>query len=52
MRDRKKHVDWNKRLKNAAIKAAITRKRSRAGKKAAATRAKNSRNLADKNGKK
>lgn len=40
MRNRKKHVDWNKRLKDAATKSALTRKRSRAGKKAAATRAK------------
>lgn len=43
MRDQKKHIDWKKRLKDAAIKSALTRKRSRAGKKAAATRAKNSR---------
>jgi 5-methylcytosine-specific restriction endonuclease McrA len=48
MRDRKRHVDWKKRLKDAANKAALTRKRSRAGKKAAATRAKNSRDSAKK----
>jgi predicted restriction endonuclease len=49
MRDHRKNVDWKKRLKDAAVKAALTRKRSRAGKKAAATRAKRSaRNIDEK----
>jgi hypothetical protein len=41
MRDRPKVVNWAKRMKDAGQKAALTRKRSRAAKKAVATRRKN-----------
>jgi hypothetical protein len=39
MRDAEKRVDWGKRLKDAAQKAAVTRKRRAAGRKAAKTAA-------------
>ena len=38
MRDRPKVVTWSKRMKDAGMKAAHTRKRRNAGKKVAATR--------------
>src|SRR5215210_6325629 len=41
MRDRPKVVNWAKRMKDAGQKAALTRKRSRAAKKAVETRRKN-----------
>ena len=37
-RDRKRQVDWSKRLKDAGRKSGITRKRRAAGRKAAETR--------------
>jgi HNH endonuclease len=41
MRDRSKVVNWAKRMKDAGQKAALTRKRSRAAKKAVETRRRN-----------
>lgn len=41
MRDRPKVVNWAKRMKDAGQKAALTRKRSRAAKKAVETRRRN-----------
>jgi 5-methylcytosine-specific restriction endonuclease McrA len=38
MRDRKVLVDWSKRMKNAGAKAALTRKRRTAARKAVETR--------------
>jgi len=38
LRDRKKQVNWSKRMKDAGRKAATTRRRRSAGKKAAETR--------------
>jgi len=42
MRDRKKQVDWSKRMKDAGAKAALTRKRKAAARKAVETRRRNS----------
>ena len=41
MRDREKHIDWSKRMKDAGQKAALTRKHRQAGRKAAETRKRN-----------
>jgi 5-methylcytosine-specific restriction endonuclease McrA len=38
MRDRKRQVDWSKRMKDAGAKAALTRKRKAAARKAVQTR--------------
>ncbi len=38
MRDKEKRVDWSKRMKDAGVKAALTRKRRLAARKAVETR--------------
>ncbi len=43
MRDRPKAVDWSKRMKDAGAKAALTRKRRAAARKAVETRRKRNR---------